>query len=51
MRGFQRLQTASATIERLDEVMRVIRWSACILRAPEMTAEIRLVIQQVGLAA
>jgi hypothetical protein len=25
MRGFQRLQAVSATIERLDEVMRVIR--------------------------
>jgi hypothetical protein len=51
MRGFQRLQTASATIERLDEVMRVIRWSHCILRAPEATAEIHHVHQQFGLAA
>jgi transposase, IS6 family len=50
MRGFQRLQTASATIEGL-EVMRVIRPSPCILRAPEATAEIRHVHQPFGLAA
>jgi hypothetical protein len=50
MRGFQRLQTASATIKGL-EVMRVIRWSHCILRAPEATAEIHHVHQQFGLAA
>ncbi|WP_457093705.1 hypothetical protein [Microvirga sp. P5_D2] len=50
MRGFQRLQTASATVEGL-EVMYVIRRSPCILRSPDATAEIRLVNQQFGLAA
>jgi hypothetical protein len=50
MCGFQRLQTASATIKEL-EVMRVIRRGYCILRAPEATAEIRIVNQQFGVAA
>jgi hypothetical protein len=44
------MQTTSATIKGL-EVMRVIRRSPCILRAPEATAEIRLVNQLFGLAA
>jgi hypothetical protein len=50
MRGFQRMQTASATITGL-EVMHVIRRSHCILRAPGATAKIRLVNQLFGLAA
>jgi transposase, IS6 family len=50
MRGFERMQTASATIEGL-EVICVIRRSHCNLRAPGATAEIGLVHQQFGLAA
>lgn len=50
MRVFQRMQTAPATIKGA-EVMRVIRRSHCILRAPGATAEIRLVNQLLGPAA
>ena len=50
MRGFQRMQKASATITGL-EVMHVIRRSHCILRAPGETVKIRLVNQLFGLAA
>jgi transposase, IS6 family len=50
MRGFQRMQKASATITGL-EVMHVIRRSHCILRAPGAIAEIRPGNQLFGLAA
>ncbi|WP_445504327.1 hypothetical protein [Microvirga sp. G4-2] len=50
MRVFQRMQTVSATIKGL-EVMRTARGSHRIVRAPEATAEIRLVSQPFGFAA
>ena len=49
-RGFQRIITASATL-RGFEVMRMIRRGHCMLPAPGVTGEIRLVNQLFGLAA
>ena len=49
-RGFQRMETASATL-RGFEVMRMIRRGHCMLPVPGVTGEIRLVNQLFGLAA
>ena len=49
-RGFQRMETASATLKGF-EVMRMIRRGHCMLPEPGVTGEIRLVNQLFGLAA